>query len=83
MTEQTPKKFYRLDGFTLANSKRVAKLYFEDLYDRVERNDKNRTHDVFLIKPTDPEELKDVESDIQYFRDVMGMGYVFYWKANA
>lgn len=76
------KKLYYIDGVTIAIAKKICKFFFEDSFDRAEKNEKEKTYDIFLIKPKDEDELNDLKDDIEYFLDFWGNQYKFYFSEN-
>jgi len=75
-------KFYYIDAVTISVAKRICAFFFEDNFDRIEKNDKERTYDVFLIKPKEKKVLEYIEEDILYFKDFWGNGYRFFYSEN-
>ncbi len=76
------KKFYYIDAVTPSVGSRICEYFFDNYFDRLEKNNKERTYDVFLIKPKDEKSLEELKDDIQDFRDFWGAGYVFYFSEN-
>lgn len=68
------KKLNFINGYTIYNSRRLLKYLFPSDYIDVSINQENRTFDVKLIKPKDPEELGQLEEDIFEFQK--------YWTAQ-
>lgn len=83
MVEANTKEWYYIGGTSVGQAKKIAKFFFEDSYDRLEKNHEKHEYHIFLIKPEDKEELKDLEDDIQYWVDYWGKSYEFFWKVNV
>lgn len=93
MNEASKKKFYYIDAITPSVATRLCKYIFQESFDRLEKNDNNRTYDVFLIKPKSLDDSAESETkamqsldylkeDIQDFQDYWGKGYQFFFSAN-
>lgn len=76
------KKFYYVDGVTIAIARKILLFFFQENFDRAFKNDDNYTYDVFLIKPKEIEEQELLKEDIKYFLDFFGNSYKFYYSEN-
>ena len=82
-TTNRVKNWYYINGISPGVAKQFAKFFFEDLYDRLEKIHETHEYHIYLTKPKDEEELKDVSDDIQYWVDYFGASYKFFWKAES
>ncbi len=83
MAEAEVKNWYYIDGISPGVAKNFATFFFEDIFDRLEKIHSKKEYHIFLIKPEDENDLKDLNDDIQYWVDYFGAGYKFFWKANV
>ena len=74
--------FNYVDGTKIPTARKIIEFFFQDLYDRVEKNDEERTFDVFIVKPKEESELEVVKEEIQDFIDFWGSQYRFFFTAN-
>ena len=67
-----------IQGYTIYNSRKLLKYLFPSEFIKAEVNEENRTFDVSLHKPKNPEDLASLEEAIREFLNYWSKSYRFF-----